>query len=249
MGYVYSYNSSQPGQTNRQVQSLRVGVESGGNLTYLGFRLFANENNKNENGAYQIFNTPFSQYAKVDFDYARSTKVDSHNSLAWRVGLGVAYPYLNSQILPFEKRYYAGGANSVRGWSVRTLGPGIFAGNNNESDLMAQSGDIRLDLSLEYRTKLFWIMELGSYIDAGNVWTIRNYDSQPGGLFEFNKFYEQIAVSYGLGLRFDFSFFLIRLDIGMKAYNPALKGSDRWSLIQPDFKRDFALHFAIGYPF
>ncbi len=249
MGYVYSYNNSQPGQSNRQVQSLRVGVESGGNFTYLGFRLFGSEDNKNANGAYQILNTPFSQYAKVDFDYAKSTVIDSHNTLAWHVGLGVACPYLNSQILPFEKRYYAGGANSVRGWSVRTLGPGIYAGNNNAADLMVQSGDIRLDLNLEYRTKLFWIMELGSYIDAGNVWTIRNYDSQPGGLFEVNKFYEQIAVSYGLGLRFDFNFFLIRLDSGMKAYNPAEKGNKRWAVLNPNLKDNFAIHFAIGYPF
>ena len=249
MGYVYSFNTAQPGQSNRQVQSLRIGVESGGNLTYLGFRLFGNKSNNKENAAYKILNIPFSQYARVDFDYARSKIVDSHNSFAWRVGIGLGYPYLNSKILPFEKRYYAGGANSVRGWSVRTLGPGIYAGSKQQSDLMLQSGDIRLDLSVEYRTKLFWIMELGSYIDAGNIWTIRDYDSQPGGLFRFDKFYNQIAVSYGLGLRFDFDFFLIRLDAGMKAYNPAKQGADRLAIAHPNFGGNFALHFAIGYPF
>jgi outer membrane protein assembly factor BamA len=248
-GYVYQFSTAQPGQTLRQQQSLRIGVEAGGNLTALGFSLFAKEEDRNENGAYEILNIPFSQYARFDFDYARSTMIDSHNSLAWRVGLGVGYPYGNSEILPFEKRYYAGGANSVRGWSVRTLGPGIFAGNASQSDLMSKSGDIRLDLSVEYRTKLFWLMELGTYIDAGNVWTIRDYAAQPGGLFRLDRFYDQIAVSYGLGLRFDFDFFLIRFDTGMKAYNPALTGSDRWSIIQPNFKRDFAFHFAIGYPF
>jgi outer membrane protein assembly factor BamA len=173
---------------------------------------------------------------------------DWRNSLAFHTGLGLGYPYGNSTILPFEKRFYGGGANGVRGWGVRTLGPGNYRGSNLVSDFINQCGDIRLDLNLEYRAKLFWVLELGMFVDAGNIWTIHNYETQPGGLFQFNKFYKQIAASYGIGLRLDFSYFLVRFDLGIKAHNPAL-GEEPWPLLHPKWGRDSNFHFSIGYPF
>ena len=113
---------------------------------------------------------------------------------------------------------------------------------------MNQCGDIRFDLSVEYRAKLFWVLELGAFIDAGNIWTIKNYSNQPGGLFSFKKFYKEIAAAYGLGLRLDFDYFLIRFDMGLKAHNPAL-GEEPWPLIHPHWRRDHSFHFSIGYPF
>ena len=112
-----------------------------------------------------------------------------------------------------------------------------------------QSGDIRLDLSIEYRTKLFWKFELAAYIDAGNVWTAKKLEDQKDGNFDFSRFYKEIAVSYGLGLRLDFDFFLLRFDTGMKAYNPQERGSRRWAITRPNLKDNFAWHFAVGYPF
>ena len=103
---------------------------------------------------------------------------------------------------------------------------------------------------LDYRTKLFWKLNGAFFIDAGNIWTIHDYEEQPGGAFRFNSFYKEIAVAYGLGLRFDFDYFKLRFDGGMKAINPAYEsGKDRYPLIRPDFGRDFAFHFAVGYPF
>ena len=151
-------------------------------------------------------------------------------------------------VLPFEKRYYAGGANGVRGWGVRTLGPGCFNASKSQSSFIYQCGDIRLDMNLEYRAKLFWVIELGLFIDAGNIWTIRDYEDQAGGVFKFNKFYEQIALAYGLGIRLDFNYFLLRLDMGMKAHNPAT-GQEPWPLVHPRFSRDSEFHFSVGYPF
>jgi outer membrane protein assembly factor BamA len=90
---------------------------------------------------------------------------------------------------------------------------------------------------------------LAGFVDAGNIWTLRNYSEQPGGQFKFSKFYKEIAMSYGLGLRVDLSFLLLRLDFGMKAYDPSRDEGDRWVIYRPSFKRDFAWHFAIGYPF
>jgi len=150
--------------------------------------------------------------------------------------------------MPFEKRFYSGGANSVRGWSVRSLGPGSYNGQNSLNNFIYQCGDIRLDLSIEYRAKLFWKIESALFIDAGNIWTIDEYETQPGGAFHFNTFYKQIALAYGLGLRLNFDFVVIRADFGMKAYNPADK-EIKWAIAQPNFKRDFAWHITIGYPF
>jgi outer membrane protein assembly factor BamA len=203
---------------------------------------------KNKDGLYELFGVPYAQYIKGDVDYSRTRFLDRHNSIAWRVGVGVAYPYGNDIQIPFEKRYYSGGANSVRGWAVRTLGPGKYTPDEN-STFFDQAGDIKLDLNVEYRTKFFWKLELATYIDAGNVWTIKSYDWQPGGLFQFNSFYKDIAMSYGLGLRFDFDYFLIRFDTGFKAYNPEKSGKDRWTVLQPNFRENFAWHFAVGYPF
>jgi outer membrane protein assembly factor BamA len=184
----------------------------------------------------------------LDFDYSLTHNFTPRSSVAFRVGLGAAMPYGNSTVLPFEKRFYAGGANSVRGWGVRTLGPGSYNGRNSVNSFIYQCGDVRFDINLEYRTKLFWIIEMGAFIDAGNIWTIKDYEDQPGGVFKFNEFYKQIAASYGLGLRLDFDFFLLRFDVGMKAHNPA-KGQEEWPLLHPQWKRDAAFHFSVGYPF
>lgn len=227
--------------------TFRAGIETAGNLLNAFSRMTKQEKDPNSQ-AYKVFGIQYSQYLKFNLDYSFNHSFDKRNSLVFHIGAGVAIPYGNSTILPFEKRFYAGGANSVRGWSVRTLGPGSFNGNNSVSSFMEQCGDIRLDLNVEYRTKLFWVFELAAFIDAGNIWTIRDYENQPGGVFKFNKFYKQIAAAYGLGLRMNFNYFLLRLDCGMKAFNPA-EGQERVPLVHPDFDRDFALHFSVGYPF
>lgn len=178
-------------------------------------------------------------------DFAKNIVIDNRNSIAFHVGGGIAIPYGNARVIPFEKRYFSGGANSVRGWSVRSLGPGSFAGDNN---FLNQSGDIKLDASIEYRTRLFWKFRGAVFVDAGNIWTLREYEDQPGGKFRFNTFYKQIAVAYGLGLRLDLDFFVLRFDGGMKAVNPE-EGAVRLPIAHPKFGRDFAFHFAVGYPF
>jgi outer membrane protein assembly factor BamA len=186
---------------------------------------------------------------KADIDYAKNFVIDERNSLVFHAGLGVAVPYGNSKSLPFEKLYFSGGANSVRGWRVRSLGPGSYRGDGNTIDYVNHTGDIKLDLNLEYRTFLFWKLNGAAFIDAGNVWNIRNQGIQSEGVFKFNRFYKQLAVSYGLGIRFDLDFLILRFDGGMKAVNPMYTGRDRYPIISPDFKRDFAFHFAVGYPF
>lgn len=249
-GYTYTYNSAGQALTNNTLignsYSIRVNVESAGNILYGLAKLTGMK--KNEAGEYTLLNIPFAQYVKGDFDYAKNIVIDNRNSLAFHIGGGIAIPYGNASVVPFEKRYFSGGANSVRGWSVRELGPGSYQGDKN--NFLNQSGDIKLDASVEYRTRLFWKFRGAVFVDAGNIWTLRDYESQPGGQFKFNRFYKQIAVAYGIGLRLDLDFFVLRFDGGMKAINPVYEsGRDRYPIIHPDFGRDFAFHFAVGYPF
>lgn len=247
MGYSYNYNSVGSSIINNTIASnsysIRFNFESAGNIFYAVSK--AANIRKNSNGEYAILGIPFAQYLKGEFDYAKNIRIDSRNSFAFHTGIGLAVPYGNAKTIPFEKQYFAGGANSVRGWSVRELGPGSFPGNGN---LLDQSGDIKLDASIEYRSKLFWKFQGAIFVDAGNIWTIRDYENQPGGVFKFDKFYKQIAVAYGLGLRLDLDFFILRFDGGMKAVNPA-SGEEHYPIFRPKFNRDFAFHFAVGYPF
>ncbi|NLB02436.1 MAG: BamA/TamA family outer membrane protein [Bacteroidales bacterium] len=246
--YGILYSSVPFGVSNRTFYTIRANFESAGNVLSLAYSLLGAE--KDENQAYTIGNIPFSQYVKGEVEYARSIVLNQRNRFAYRMGMGVAYPYGNSKILPFEKRYFSGGANSVRGWSVRTLGPGSYKSMLSTIDFMNQSGDLKLDVNAELRSKFFWVLEGGLFVDLGNIWTLRNYDNQPGGQFQINEFYKQLACSAGLGLRFDFNFFLVRVDAGMKVFDPAQPSLDeRWRIRHIDQWNDFALHLAIGYPF
>ena len=252
MGYTYSRtNRRLPSATlnalavQPHVTSLRLSVEMAGNLLY-GISNMIGQ--KKSSGVYKIFGIQYAQYVKGEADFTYTRNFNTRNSLAMHVGAGIAYPYGNSSMVPFEKRFYAGGANGVRGWGVRTLGPGAYDAKNSVTDFINQCGDIRLDLSIEYRAKLFWVLEGALFVDAGNIWTIKDYPNQPGGQFKFDKFYKQIAAAYGLGLRMDFTYFLLRLDLGFKAYNPAMN-QERWPIIHPRWGRDANFHFAVGYPF
>ena len=123
-------------------------------------------------------------------------------------------------------------------------------GNNGQIDFINQTGDMKLDINLEYRTKLFWKLNGALFIDAGNIWTLRNYEDQPGGQFQPGEFWKQIAMGYGMGFRFNFDYFILRFDLGMKAINPAYGTKhDHYPLLHPRLRRDFPFHFAVGLPF
>ena len=250
--YHFSYTSRPLGASasnyGTNAYTMRLALETAGNLLY-GITSAAHTQ-QNAEGKYTLFNIAYAQYAKFDFAFCKSFLINKNNSLALHAALGIAFPYGNSYILPYEKRYFSGGANSVRGWSVRELGPGSFQGSDGRIDFINQTGDIKLDLNAEYRTHLFWKFDGAAFIDAGNIWTIRDYKDQPGGQFKFDEFWKQIAVSYGLGLRLNFNFFILRFDAGMKAIHPAYTDSHRhFPITHPKMKRDFTFHFAVGMPF
>lgn len=252
LGYsFYHTNKRTPAPWQRGFQkniyTVRVNAEIAGNLLFALSNIFQPHHDLKK-APYKVFGIPYSQYVRGEGEFALLHVFDWRNSVAFESFLGIGYPYGNSTIMPFEKRFYGGGANGVRGWSVRTLGPGAFPGSNSVSDFLEQCGDIRFKMSAEYRAKLFWVVELGVFVDVGNIWTIKNYENQPYGLFRFDEFYKQLAAAYGLGIRLDFNYFLLRFDLGMKAHNPA-HGEEPWPLIHPHWRRDSAFHFSIGYPF
>ena len=238
-GFRYNYNNGN--------KAIKANIETAGNL--LGLLSNVAEFKKNELGQNKLFNIAYAQYVKGDVDYTKYFNIDSRNTIVFHAGLGIAYPYGNSTILPFEKRYFSGGANSVRGWSVRSLGPGRYKGTDGNIDFINQTGDMKIDVNLEYRTRLMGKLDGAIFVDAGNIWTLRYYDEQPGGQFDISTFYEELAVGYGVGLRLNFDFFTLRFDMGMKAVDPAYTGRKHYPILNHNFNRDFAFHFAVGMPF
>ena len=230
----------------RHVWALRLSPELAGNLMQGVARATGL---RREDGRYVLFSQPYEQYARLDVDWTYNRYLTDRSRLAFHLAGGVAVPYGNSEVLPFEKRYYAGGANSVRGWSVRQLGPGRYRNVlTGALDYFNQCGDVRLDASVELRSRLFWNFEFAAFVDGGNIWTLRDYESQPGGVIS-SDFYRQIAAAWGVGLRLVTDFVVLRLDLGLKAYDPSQEGQAAWPLRRPLDNHNRTLHFAVGYPF
>lgn len=246
MGLIVSYSNRRAQNSDMTYFTLRGGAKIAGNLLYGISNMIGQQ--KNADGHYEIFKIAYAQFAKFDFDYAHNIRCTDRTRFVIHAAIGVGIPYGNSSILPYEERYYTGGANSMRGWTARALGPGNFRNTSGSIDFMRQSGDIKFDFNLEARFHLFWKLETALFLDAGNIWTIKDYPEQPTGVFKFNEFYKQIALDYGVGLRLNFDFFVVRLDLGVKLYDPGRNKNDRWRT-DLTWQDDFALHFAVGYPF
>ena len=248
--YMASFTTFDPRFPNRSYVQLGMRAETAGNALYA--LSLAAKLQKDKYERYMLWRIPFAQYVKGDVNFTYHGIITPQHHLVAHLGLGVAVPYLNSNVLPFEKRYFSGGANSIRGWQARTLGPGTFSGINGAKFYDLQVGDIKLDVNLEYRFKVLSFLELAAFVDAGNIWTIREYPDQPGGVFLFNEFYKQIAWSYGVGVRFDLSLFIFRVDFGVKLHDPSrIDEGKQWRTAANGlgWKDDMTFHFAIGYPF
>ena len=206
---------------------------------------------RDKDGFATIWNTPYSQFVRSEVTFGK-TWIFGRNSgqaIATRLLAGAGYAYGNSSALPFEKHFYGGGANSLRGWQARTVGPGLSP-RDNSFVIPNQTGDMKLEANVEYRFNMFWKVAGAVFIDAGNVWTLKDDGTQAGkeSMLRWETFGESIAANWGVGLRLNFGFMLLRLDLGLKVHDPAREikwvGPDQW------FKRDgYALHFGVGYPF
>ena len=206
---------------------------------------------QDSNGAGMIWNTPYSQFVRGEITLGRTWIFGrkSGQSIATRLLAGAGYAYGNSTALPFEKHFYAGGSNSMRGWQARTLGPGLSQ-MDDSFVIPNQTGDMKIEANIEYRFDMFWKVAGALFLDAGNIWNLSSSDKSFGSdsVFSWNTFGESIAANWGAGLRLNFGFLLLRLDMGIKIHDPARV--QKW--VTPDqwFRRDgYALHFGVGYPF
>lgn len=203
----------------------------------------------------KIFGIPFSQYVKIENDFRFYHKFTEKSSLATRFIGGIAYPYGNSEFIPFSKQFFSGGSNSIRAFRARTLGPGSFDPRTiPEGSYFDQSGDVKLELNAEYRANLYKFLNAAVFVDAGNIWLLHDDSTRPGAKFS-KDFLNEIAVGAGVGLRLDFSILILRLDLAMPLRVPYYQKGDRWAFDKINFgdpswrKDNLVFNIAIGYPF
>jgi len=243
----YSMNwSNQKLLKNQSFQDVRLNLETSGNLLYGGSKLLAADPG---DGNYQLLGVDFAQYMKGDIDFRSYTFLYEDISLVLRGFAGVGFAYLNSAAMPFEKQYFSGGANSIRAWQVKSLGPGSYD-DPDESVYPNQTGDVKLEANMEYRFKLIWKLELAMFLDVGNIWSLSNEDDREGAGFEFGRFYKELAVGTGVGTRAVFSFFIFRFDLGVPLRSPFPIDGSNWLPGNSGISgNDLTFNLAIGYPF
>ena len=243
---------------------LKINAESSGNILR-GISDLANSIDtsiirKYQDDRYKLLGIAYSQYLRIDADYRFYYHSSEINQIVFRIAAGIGRPLKNFAVLPFERSFFSGGVNGIRAWQSRTLGPGSYSNKIFTSD---QFGDGQLEANIEYRLKLFKIINGAFFVDAGNTWLRHPDEKRPGGDFQFNRFYKEIAIGSGFGVRADFSFFIIRTDIGIKVRDPQFLEDRRWvieQLFDRAWKEEyrtlngkkysfFAFNIGIGYPF
>ncbi len=206
--------------------------------------------NKVSNGPDDILGVNYSQYFKITNDFRHYLHISPVKKLVTRVLVGVGVPYNKSTVLPYIKQYFAGGSNDLRAFYARTIGPGSYKKDNtNTNILLDQSGEIKLIGNIEYRFPITYKLDGAVFLDAGNVWLINEDTSRVGGKFEFNRFYKEIAVGAGVGLRINLDYVVMRLDVALPLRRPYKDFDKYWTFSSPYLWRDYILSFAIGYPF
>lgn len=215
-------------------------IETSGNIFNLSNHLLGSK--QDSAGFYQVAGIRYAQYGRLELDF-RYYLVPSRSSQAvFRILSGIGIPYGNSDVLPFEKGFYLGGANSMRAWIYRGLGPGGFVNPGTNID---QMGDIVIETNFEYRFPVYNFFKGAVFMDAGNIWLLNKNNTYPNAEFKFDTFYKQIAIDAGIGLRFDFNFFLFRVDFAWRLRDPSQEEGKRWVAA----RNIWFWNFGIGYPF
>ncbi|NLL29068.1 MAG: BamA/TamA family outer membrane protein [Bacteroidales bacterium] len=239
-GFGLTYTRrDQPLRKNKSHTFQKYAFEQAGFFYWIGNGF----NNAKEGEIYKVLGINYSQYFKIDIDFRYYKPWLNQTTFVQRVFIGIGFPYGNSVLMPFEKSYSASGSNDIRAWKYRALGPGSHA----STDFFDKSGDISLVLNTEYRFPIFSWFNGALFVDAGNVWLKNSSEEFPGGEFLLKKFYKQIGIGTGFGLRLDFSFFVFRIDAAFPLRDPALP-ENKWIEFNKLFKRT-NLNFGIGYPF
>ncbi len=240
--------NNQLAKYKRNYSYTKIGVKTSGNLLTAINKIADSPEKK---GNYTILDNYYSQFIKGEFDFRYYRKLGRYNDkMVLRTFAGAAYPYGNSHSIPFGEKYFSGGANSIRAWQVRTLGPGSYHTPDAINVFPNQTGDLKLEANFEYRMKLFWMIEGAFFVDAGNIWAINDSDTREGAIFNFANFYKDIAVGTGYGFRLDFDFFIVRFDFGLRLRMPYTENGKYWIPGNRKFTNsDWAFTVGIGYPF
>lgn len=239
----YSYILSNQGESGKgNFFYFRLNVESAGSLNQLKNNIIKAD--KTDEGNYTLFNIRYFQYLRTDLDFRYYIKNNPYSNIATRFLLGMGYAYGNSDVLPFEKSFYAGGANGIRAWRIRSLGPGSYSDDN----FFDKTGDFHLESNIEHRFKIYKFLHGASFVDVGNIWLLKHSIEYPGGTFYFNRFIADMAIGAGLGARFDFSFFIFRIDAAAPIRDPKQAMNQRWINDKVSLK-DINFNIGIGYPF
>lgn len=218
--YTFNYLVPTPG-TNHNLR-FTVDLESSGMLL-TGLNSLFNKINRHDN-VWEIAGYNYATYEIAEFNLRYNYIFNKNNSIASRFNIGIAVPFFHSRTIPFEKSFYLGGANSMRAWGFRALGPGSYYSSN----YIERTGDLKLEMNLEYRGTIYKSFKYGIFVDMGNIWLLREHDDMPRADFKWGRFYKEIGIGVGVGLRLDFNFFLLRLDYGVPIYNPSMPEADKY---------------------
>ena len=265
IGYSYTLDNT-PKRKYRSKTWWRLSVSEAGNLVSGTYMLFGG----NSKGQDSIFGNPYAQFLKVATELRYNHYIDRNQSVAMRVGGGIIYSYGNAKIAPYNERFFVGGANSIRAFTMRSIGPGRFRPNrNNAYSYIDQNGDLKLEANIEYRGRLVGDLDIAVFLDAGNVWLIREDKTRPGGTFRLKHALNDIALGTGIGFRYDMDMLLFRFDMGYALHypydtreylnentkdsddiiGPAFSGKKKYFNMPSKFWDCVGFHIAIGYPF
>ena len=230
-------------------------ITEAGNLVSLGYMAFGKSFSRSDK---TLFGISYAQFVKLSSSLRKTWQLGFKSQIVGRVAGGVIIPYGNSEYAPFSESFYVGGANSIRAFTVRSIGPGHFKGDEGSNNYFDRVGEIKLEANLEYRFNIFGSLYGAMFLDAGNVWDTKNYYNNSdnkedhatdnNGVFRIKDFWRELAVGTGFGVRYDLDFFVLRLDLGIGLHLPYDTGKSGFYNI-PRFKDALGLHFAIGYPF
>jgi surface antigen len=244
MGYTYTYDDS-PITSKRNHIWWQTSITQAGNIIGGIYALTGSKfNEKNKT----LFGNKFAQFVKLTSEIRYNYYLGNRQHLVGRLMAGAAYSYGNSDITPYGEQFYIGGANSIRAFTVRTLGPGSYHPNDTQYGYLDQTGDLKFEANLEYRFPILGDLHGAVFLDSGNIWLIREDKNRPGGQFELKDFFKDLALGTGVGIRYDLTFIVLRLDLGIGIHVPYETGKKGYYNI-PKFKDGLGLHFAIGYPF
>lgn len=244
MAYTYTYDRP-VSYRNPNRLFWQTSVMEAGNLISALHHLWGNEKGEGK----KILNNRYSQFLKLTSELILYKTIDRKNQLAMRFMGGVGYAYGNSNVMPYSEQFYIGGSNSIRAFQIRSIGPGSYHPEETQYSYLDQTGDLKLEGNLEYRFKIYEQLHGALFVDAGNIWLLKKEEQRPGGVFEIKNFLKELALGTGFGVRYDFSYLVLRMDLGIPLHAPYATGKSSYYNISGNLLKNMVLNFAIGYPF